>query len=98
MSKVITANTLSRGTVVFRALGDRWVDRIEDATVFTDSETADAALAAARLDEARAVVVDVFIVDQKDGKTGRDSMTLRNAIRAHGPTIAYRPAVRQSAD
>jgi len=92
MPQVISANTLARGLVVFYGAGGAWVDNIALATVYHDDAGAAAGLLAAKLDEARARVVDVFLVDQKDGAEGRAALTLRNAIRAYGPTIDYLPA------
>lgn len=92
MPQVISANTLARGLVVFYGAGGAWVDDIARAAVYHDKAAAEAGLAAAKLDEARARVIDVFLVDQKDGAEGRAALTLRNAIRAYGPTIDYLPA------
>ena len=92
MSKVISANTLAKGNVVFLGVNGAWVDSIADAIPFTDAAAAEIGLVAAKLDEKRAVVVEPFIVDRKDDVEGQASMTLRNAIRAFGPTIDYLPA------
>jgi hypothetical protein len=92
MPQVISANTLARGRVVFYGAGGAWVENIAQAIVYRDKAAAEAGLAAAKLDEARARVVDVFLVDQKDDAEGRAALTLRDAIRAYGPTIDYLPA------
>jgi hypothetical protein len=92
MPQVISANTLARGLVVFYGAGGAWVEDIAQATVYHDKAAAEAGLAAAKLDEARARVVDAFLVDQKDDADGRAALTLRDAIRAYGPTIDYLPA------
>ncbi|WP_158811562.1 DUF2849 domain-containing protein [Beijerinckia sp. L45] len=97
MSKVISANMLAKGNVVFLGVNGTWVESIVDAIVFADAATADIGLLAAKMDEKRAVVVDPFIVDKKDELEGQASMTLRNAIRAFGPTIDYLPASSSSA-
>jgi hypothetical protein len=93
MSKVVSANKLASGTVVFLG-SDGWVDAIGEAMVFADEAAAELGLASARLDERRAVIVDPFIVERYDQAVGRASLTLRDAIRAFGPTIDYRPATR----
>ena len=92
MSKVISANTLATGTVVFYGENGAWVDAIADATVFDDAPTAEAGLFEAKQDEAKALVVDAFIVDRSPGADGKTKMTLRDTIRAYGPTIHFLPA------
>ncbi len=96
MANVVTANRLATGTVVFLG-GGGWVDAIADATIFADAAAAGVALASAKLDERRAVIVDPFIVEHYDQTVGRASLTLRDAIRAFGPTIDYRPSARSGA-
>ena len=91
MPKVITANTLATGTVVFYGADGAWVDAIADATVYDDATTAEAGLFEAKRDEARAIVVDAFIVDRSPDADGKTKMTLRDTIRAYGPTIEYLP-------
>jgi hypothetical protein len=97
MSKVISANMLAKGNVVFLGVNGAWVETIADAIAFADAASAEIGLAAAKLDEKRAVVVEPFIVDKKDEAEGQASMTLRNAIRAFGPTIDYMPASSSAA-
>ena len=92
MSKVISANEIVTGLVVFLSADGRWVDTIDAAAVYADAAAADVGMAHAKRDEKRAIVIDPFVVDRKDGVEGRQAMTLRNAIRAYGPTIDYRPA------
>jgi hypothetical protein len=97
MSQVISANTLASGLVVFYGAGGSWVEDIARANIYQDKAGAEAGLVAAKLDEAQARVVDVFLVDLKDGAEGRSALTLRDAIRAYGPTIDYLPASPPSA-
>jgi hypothetical protein len=92
MSKVISANTLATGVVVFLGPNGVWVEQIAEAVPFADAAAAELGLVAAKMDEKRAIVVDAFIVDRKDDAEGPAAMSLRNAIRAYGPTIDYRPA------
>ena len=91
MSKVVTANRLASGTVVFYGPGGLWVDDIEHAVVYADQPAAEAGLFDAKRDEAAAIVVDPFIVDQSQAADGRTTMSLRDTIRAYGPTIAFGP-------
>ena len=94
MSKVVTANNLVTGAVVFLGPDGTWVASPEEALPFADAAAAEEGLQAARRDEERAIVLDPFVVDRKDDQDGPASMTLRNAIRAYGPTIDYLPAPR----
>ena len=91
MSKVITANTLATGTVVFYGAAGVWVGAIAEAAVFDDDASAEAALFEAKEDEAKAIVVDAFVVDQSPDGEGKTKMTLRDTIRAYGPTIKFLP-------
>ena len=102
MSKVVTANVLSTGHVVFLAIGGSlatggiWVGSIEEAEVFADAEAADEGLAIAKRDAEHAVVVEPFVTDTGESYTGKSggapAMTLRDTIRARGPTIDFLPA------
>ena len=91
MPKVVTANLLATGAVVFFAGDAVWVDAIDDATSFDDAAASEAGLAEAKCDEARAIIVDPFIVDRVAAIDGTTKMTLRDTIRAYGPTIAFLP-------
>ena len=46
---------------------------------------------------ARSGIVDPLVIERKDGVEGASAMTLRNAIRAFGPTIDYMPASSRTA-
>lgn len=97
MPKIVTANLLSTGTVVFLGDDEQWVGAIAAARVFENAESAEDGLAIGQRDAARAIVVDPFVTDNgpaPDGKRG--GMTLRDSIRAHGPTIRYLPADLQA--
>ncbi len=88
MPKIVSANDLASGVVVFLDERNAWVDSVAGAASFPDREGAEVAMLAAP----QGSVVDPFVVDQKDGQEGRAAMTLRNAIRAYGPTINYKPS------
>ena len=88
MPKIVSANDLASGAVVFLDHRNSWVGSIEAAASFPDRDGAEVAMLAA----SQASVVDPFVVDSKEGQEGRAAMTLRNAIRAYGPTINYKPS------
>ena len=87
MSQVITANRLRDGTVVFFTERQGWVEILGEADSFDAKDAAAAALAAAKGDEERNVVVDVYAIDVSEAGGARVPTKLREAIRARGPTI-----------
>ena len=87
MPKMVTANDLATGAVVFLGTDGNWVADVAEAAGYVDDAAAEEGLVIARRDVARNVVVDPFVTE-KDGDGGR--MTLRDRIRASGPTIQYR--------
>lgn len=90
MPKIVTANMLATGSVVFLA-DCAWVRSVEQASVFADAEAAESGLAFAKRDAEKAIVVDPFVTDAGPKKDGRLAMTLRDTIRAYGPTIRSLP-------
>jgi Protein of unknown function (DUF2849) len=85
--QVVTANRLADGIVVFLGDGQRWVEALEAAHLHADATIAAEALAAAKHDEARDIVVEPYLVDVVDRNGVRAAKHLREAIRAAGPTI-----------
>jgi hypothetical protein len=94
MPKVVTANTLDTGTVVFLGPAGAWVGAIAEAALYEDAAAAEAALAGAGLAN---VVVDAFVTDAGPEQDGRPKMTLRDTIRAFGPTINFLPSAPKRA-
>ena len=91
MPKIVTANTLRTGTVVFLGKNDDWVADVENARIFADAAAAEDGLAIAQRDAQRAIIVDPFVTDKGPDVDGRPGMTMRDRIRAFGPTIAFLP-------
>jgi Protein of unknown function (DUF2849) len=87
MQQVVTANRLRDGTVVFLGPGQGWVDRLDEAAVFTSVEASSTALQSAQKDEASNVVLDVYAIDVADRGGALKPVKLREAIRAQGPTV-----------
>ena len=87
MPQIVTANSLIDGDVVFRAADGRWVRAIDEAGLLADKAAADRAEAAALADFAKAIVVDVAVIDVtvEDGRIV--PVRLREKIRAFGPTV-----------
>lgn len=84
--KVITANRLIDGEVVFQGADGTWVELIGEARVLVDKDEIAAALALGAQAVAARLIVDPYEIDvaEKDGQLvpGR----LREKIRAAGPT------------
>ena len=87
---VISANRLGDGVVVFIGRGGEWVEGLGQARLFAHAEEAENCLVRARADEAANLVVDCysFVVKTEGGKIS--PVTLRDSIRASGPTITWR--------
>ncbi|MDX5592452.1 DUF2849 domain-containing protein [Pseudovibrio sp. SPO723] len=84
--KIITANRLLDGEVVWLGPQDTWVETVGEARVFEDTEELKAVLGSKVVSEERQEVVGVYEieVEPKDGSIVPTK--LREAIRALGPT------------
>lgn len=88
MAKMLIANRLIDGRVVFRAADGAWVTDI-DAGQLIDDDTAGAGpLADARADERDNLILDPCLIDVSAAGTAHRPAALRETIRAYGPTIA----------
>ena len=84
--KILTANRLTDGEVVWYATGNRWSETIDDADIVDDKAGETRLEAAGQLAYASDEVVDVNLIDI-EMKNGAISPTrLRERIRAAGPT------------
>jgi sulfite reductase (NADPH) hemoprotein beta-component len=81
--KVLTANRLADGEVVFWARG-AWVERFARAEIFPDDETAEAAETRARAAVTQAV--DPYLIDVQAVDEGHAPVSYRERLRALGPT------------
>ena len=81
--KVLTANRLIDGEVVFWAHG-RWAERFSEAEVFTDAEPAEAAEAAGKSQPT--VVVDPYLIDVVQAEDILAPVSYRERLRALGPS------------
>jgi hypothetical protein len=91
MPKVISANRLADGMVVYAGRDDSWAVRLSQAKVFASKAEADAGLLVAQNDAKRNLVVEPVVVDVTEDTSGLRAVTLREAIRALGPTIDFLP-------
>jgi hypothetical protein len=82
--KIVTANRLDNGAVVYLDEGESWTTSLSEAAKFADPDAKSAlASAQARVTE----IADVYLVDVEENGalTGRE--TLRESIRRKGPTV-----------
>ncbi|KFI31088.1 sulfite reductase [Haematobacter massiliensis] len=82
--KVVTANALLEGDVVYLTPDDRWSRELHEAELIEDE-----AHAAIRLLDAAAqsgLVVGAYLADAKAGSTGPEPIHFREVFRATGPS------------
>ena len=82
--KIVTANALLEGDVVYLTADDRWSRRHHDAELIEDE-----AHAQIRLLDAQAqagTVVGAYLADARPGPAGPEPTHFREAFRATGPS------------
>jgi sulfite reductase (NADPH) hemoprotein beta-component len=94
MPQVISANRLIDGIVVYAGRDGAWADALGAAKIFTSKAEAEAALLLAQNDVKRNLVVDPCLVEVTEEARGVRAVTLRESIRARGPTIDFLPQTR----
>ncbi len=82
--KVVTANDLLEGDVVYLAADDTWVRDLQDAEIIEDEAIADLRLldASAQSD----VVVGVYLIDVIRDEAGLQTTHFREEFRTKGPS------------
>jgi sulfite reductase (NADPH) hemoprotein beta-component len=83
--QIVTANRLTDGRVVFRDRDGRWVSAIAGAAVL-DAAAAKVAVEASQADVAARLIVEPYAIDVVQGPAGIAPKTMREQIRAGGPT------------
>ncbi|MGH6829567.1 MAG: DUF2849 domain-containing protein [Methylocella sp.] len=91
MPKVICANRLVDGTVVYVGRDGSWFERLSQSKIFAGKAEAEAGLLVAQNDAKRNLVVEPVVVEVTEDASGLRAITLREAIRACGPTIDFLP-------
>jgi len=86
--KIVTANRLSDGAVVYLDAAGDWVKAFADAGIATDDETADALLAVASTAEQGLRVVGPYLIDVAVQNGRPRPLGTRETIRSQGPTVA----------
>ena len=87
MAQMIIANRLNDGIVVFLGEADRWVPKIKEGLVIEDEAEQQRLLATAKAHEAKCLVVDPNLIEVVVEANGPRPTSIREAIRAFGPTI-----------
>ena len=83
--KVVTANDLLEGDVIYMSADGSWVRALEDAKLFDDENEANDALAAAQVQAGS--LVGAYLADaQKDANGNPCPVHFREAFRATGPS------------
>lgn len=82
--KVLTANDLLLGDVIYWDHANRWTRVHSEAYLFTDKAEADAALVKALEDVNR--IVGPYLADAKAGPDGPEPVHFREAFRTRGPS------------
>ncbi|MDZ4093712.1 MAG: DUF2849 domain-containing protein [Paracoccaceae bacterium] len=82
--KVVTANALLEGDVVYLTADDGWSRRHSDAELIEDEAHAQMRLLHANAQ--RALVVGAYLADAKAGPKGPEPTHFREAFRTRGPS------------
>ncbi len=85
--KVLTANILTDGVVVYLAAGGAWTEQLAEARFLTDESEQTRLLQTAGQDVERRIIIDPYLMDAADGPDGPEPVSQRERIRANGPTI-----------
>ncbi|SLN57625.1 hypothetical protein AQS8620_02562 [Aquimixticola soesokkakensis] len=81
--KVVTANALLEGDVIYLTADGMWVRDMSAAALFTDEEAANAALASVKGDNQ---LVGPYLFDAKAGENGPEAVHFREDFRRTGPS------------
>lgn len=86
--KVVTANALDEGDVVWLTADDRWTRRLSEAELIEDEAHAQLRLLHAA--GQKLVVVGAYLADARTDAEGRPApVHFREAFRARGPSNRY---------
>lgn len=83
-SKVVTANDLRLGDVVYLTPAGHWSRHHGEAALYHTAEEADAALA--RASAQTLTVVGAYLADAKAGPHGPEPLHFREVFRTRGPS------------
>ena len=86
-TKVISANRLEDGIVVYITKDNNWSECISDAEVFNDEAACDEALSKAYTAEEACIVVSSYLIDIEQQGEQYNPTKYREFIRVIGPTV-----------
>ncbi|KCV82836.1 hypothetical protein ATO10_04482 [Actibacterium atlanticum] len=82
--KVVTANDLLLGDVVWQTADNSWTRNISEAEYLDDEDTANARLSQA--ESQQSVIVGAYLADAKLGDNGPEPTHFREEFRVSGPS------------
>lgn len=82
--KIVTANDLIEGDVIYLTADDRWSRRHVDAELIEDEAHAQLRLLHAEAQRDR--IVGAYLADARQGAAGPEPVHFREAFRATGPS------------
>ncbi len=85
--RMIIANRLTDGLVVFYREDGGWTEDIAKGAVITDEAEEARCFDAARSDEENCIVIDPNLIEVTDASGSVRPVAIREAIRAFGPTV-----------
>ena len=91
MPHVISANRLVDGIVVYMGRDGAWTTKLGEGQIFSSKAEAEAA-GLSPAGAQRNLVIDPAVVEVTEEAGGPRAVTLRESIRACGPTIDFLPA------
>ena len=87
--RMVTANRLGDGLVVYLDRDGGWSERIADGRVASDAAAAAALMTVAEGAAAACEVVEPYLIDVVDGDGSVRAASFRERIRAEGPTVPF---------
>ncbi len=91
--QILTANRLADGAVVYLTASATWTTEIARSVVAREEKAAAALLARGQRDAEAAIVVGPYLIAAVDGPEGPRAASLREQIRAAGPSRPVADAV-----
>ena len=85
--KVVTANHLLDGDVVYLTADDRWTRDLSQAELITDE--AEAQLRLLRAESQPDIVVGAYLADMRAGRNGPEPTHFREGFRRRGPSNRF---------
>ena len=83
-AKIVTANRLREGDVVYLTADDRWSDLHQEAELIDDEAHAQMRLLHANAQ--RLLIVGAYLADARSGPNGPEPVHFREAFRTRGPS------------